>query len=405
MKLYYPLEGVKIVALEQYIAGPLCTMWLADCGAEVIKVERPGTGDPRRNYLPVAEDVDGNKSYGGFNTYNRNKKSITLDIQSEKGKEIYKELVRQADVVVENFAPKTIEKLGLGYDVIKEINPRIIYAAISGFGRLEGYKGIYSERPAFDPVIQAMGGITELIGEENKAPLWGFSGLADLFTGVVTAYEIMLALFMREKTGEGQFIDACMYDNLVALNERAIMIYSFTGEILSRGKEKFQAPAGAYMVKDGSYVSFITPNDIVWGKLCKAMGREELISNPKTVTGVERVRNKDFLDPIINEWMGARSKEEVVDILLQYGIPVGPVQNSRDLVNCPHLKARKMLLEIDDPVAGKRTFARSPVRMSKTHDVPLKGAPGLGEHTDSILKELFKYSDEDLEKLHQQKVI
>src|SRR4030042_643160 len=161
MNQYFPLEGVRIIALEQYIAGPYCTMWLADNGAEVIKIERPGVGDPRRNYMPVIEDKSGKKAYGGFMEYNRNKKSLALDIQSEKGKEIYKELVRNADVVVENFAPRTADKLGIGYNVLEKINPKIIYAAISGFGRMEEFKGIYSERPAFDMVIQGMGGILD----------------------------------------------------------------------------------------------------------------------------------------------------------------------------------------------------------------------------------------------------
>jgi len=405
MSLYYPLDGVRIVALEQYIAGPLCTMWLADSGAEVIKIERPGTGDPRRNYLPASEGANGEKSYGGFNTYNRNKKSLTLNIQSEEGKKIYKELVKSADVVVENFAPKTINKLGLGYDVIKEINPKIIYAAISGFGRMDGFQGPYSDWPAFDPVIQAMGGITDQIGEEDKPPLFGFLGLADLFTGVVTAYQIMVALYMRDKTGEGQLIDACMYDNLVALNERAVMIHSYTGEVVSRGKEKFQAPAGCFKVKDGSYVSFITPNDIIWGKLCEVMERKDLIDNPMTATGMARAKNKAFVLPIVNKWMEARTKDEVIEKLHKYGIPVGPVQNAGDLIKCPHLKARKMLVDVDDPVVGKRTYARSPIRMSKMKEVPANNAPGLGEHTDSILKEVLNYSDEAIKKLHQDKVV
>jgi len=153
----YPLEGIRVLALEQYIAGPDCTMWLADNGAEVIKIERPGIGEPRRNYLPVVEDENGNKAYGGFKIYNRNKKSITLNLRSKKGQDIYKELIKHADVVVENLGPKTIEKFGLGYDVLEKINPRLIYAAISGFGRLEDFRGIYSDRPAFDPVIQAIG--------------------------------------------------------------------------------------------------------------------------------------------------------------------------------------------------------------------------------------------------------
>lgn len=405
MNQYFPLEGVRIIALEQYIAGPYCTMWLADNGAEVIKIERPGVGDPRRNYMPVIEDKSGKKAYGGFMEYNRNKKSLALDIQSEKGKEIYKELVRNADVVVENFAPRTADKLGIGYNVLEKINPKIIYAAISGFGRMEEFKGIYSERPAFDMVIQGMGGILDHIGEEDGPPLKGFFGLADLFTGVVTAYEIMLALFMREKTGEGQFIDGCMYDNLVALNERAVMIYSFTGEVICRGKEKFQSPAGCYKVKDGTYVSFVTPNDVVWGNFCKAIGREDLIKDPRTVTGIERSKSKNFVNEIINDWMNIRTKEEVIDRLMKNGVPIGPVQTSKDLVHCPHLRARKMMLEVDDVVAGKRVFARSPVRMSKAKEAPAIPPPRLGEHSEGILKELLKYSDEQIQELRKEKVI
>ncbi len=337
--------------------------------------------------------------------YNRNKKSLALDIQSEKGKEVYKELVRNADVVVENFAPRTADKLGIGYNVLEKINPKIIYAAISGFGRMEEFKGVYSERPAFDMVIQGMGGILDHIGEEDGPPLKGFFGLADLFTGVVTAYEIMLALFMREKTGEGQFIDGCMYDNLVALNERAVMIYSFTGEVICRGKEKFQSPAGCYKVKDGTYVSFVTPNDVVWGNFCKAIGREDLIKDPRTVTGIERAKNKNFVDEIINDWMNIRAKEEVIDRLMKNGVPIGPVQTSKDLVDCPHLRARKMMLEVDDVVAGKRVFARSPVRMSKAKEAPAIPPPRLGEHSEGLLKELLKYSEEQIQELRKEKVI
>jgi CoA:oxalate CoA-transferase len=406
MNSAYPLQDIRVLALEQYIAGPECTMWLAYCGAEVIKIERPGSGDPRRNYLPVVEDDKGNKAYGGFMVFNRNKKSFTLNIQSEKGKEIYKELVKQADVVVENMAPKTIKKLGLGYDVLQEVNPRIIYAAISGFGRFEELKGIYSEWPAFDPVIQAMAGIMDQIGEEGGPPLWGFPGLADLFTSVVTGYAIVLALLMREKTGEGQFIDASMYDSLFALNTMGIMMQSFTGEVVSRGGlAKYQAPAGAYQVKDGSYVALIVPNEFMWKRFCEAIGREDLLKNSKTISGSERVKNKEFLDPIVQEWMGARTREEVADALIKHGVPVGPVQNTQDLINCPHLKARKMLLEVEDPVAGKRIFARTPFKMSKTKDVPPKTIPQLGEHTESILKEILHFDDQRIQELHKEQVI
>ncbi len=406
MEIPYPLQGIRVIGLEQYVAAPDCTMWLANAGAEVIKLERPGTGEPRRTYLPVAEDGKGNKAFGGFMIYNRYKKSLTLDLQAEKGKQIYKDLVKRADVVVENFAPGAVDKLGLGYDVLQQINPRLVYAAMSGFGRLKELSGIYSHRPAFDPVIQAMAGITDQIGEEGGPPPYGFPGFADLYASIVTAYAIMLALFMREKTGEGQFIDSSMYDNLVALNAMGIMIHSFTGEVVTRGKSlTFQAPAGVYKVKDGSYVALLVANEFLWPKFCQAIQREDLIKNPKTITGSERFKNKDFLNLIVQEWMAARTKEEVVDVLLKNGIPAGPVQNIRDLVNCPHLKARKMFVEFEDPVAGKRIFARNPIRMSKAKEVPPGRAPRLGEHTDSILKELLEYDAKRIQELHEEKII
>ncbi len=406
MKIGYPLKGIRVLALEQYIAGPDCTMWLADSGAEVIKIERPGSGDPRRTYLPVVEDEKGNKAYGGFKIFNRNKKSITLNLQSDKGKEIYKELIRHADVVVENMAPKTVEKLGLGYEVLQKINPRLIYAAISGFGRLEDFKGIYSERPAFDPVIQAMAGIMDQIGEEGGPPLYGFPGLADAFTSVVTGYAIMLALFMREKTGEGQFIDSSMYDSLVALNTMGIMIYSFGKEVVTRGNSlKYQAPAGTYRVKDGTYVALIVANEFMWERFCKAIGREDLREDPRFADGKKRVANREVLDTIVKEWMGARTREQVVEALLKQGVPVGEVQTTEDLVKCPHLKARKMLLEIDDPIAGKRIFAKSPFRMSGVEEPRATTAPDLGEHTENVLKDLLQYGDEKIAELRKEKII
>lgn len=338
--------------------------------------------------------------------YNRYKKSLTLDLQTDKGRKVYKELIKQTDVVVENLAPKTVDKLGLGYDVLQQINPRLIYAAMSGFGRLEEFKGVYSERPAFDPVIQAMSGITDQIGEEGKPPPYGFPGLADLYASIVTAYSIMLALFMREKTGEGQFIDSSMYDNLVALNAMGIMTYSLKGQVLTRGRTlTFQAPAGVYKVKDGSYVALLVANEPLWPKFCKAIQREDLIENPKTTTGSQRFKNKDFLEPIVQDWMADRTKEQVVDILLKNGIPAGAVQNIEDLMKCPHLKARKMFVEFDDPIAGKRIFAKNPVRMSKAKEVPPMRAPRLGEHTESVLKELLKYDEQEIEGLRKDRIV
>ncbi len=402
MKMDYPLQGIKVLALEQYIAGPDCTMWLADNGAEVIKIERPKVGEPRRNYLPVVEDEAGNKAFGGFKLYNRNKKSVTLDLQKEEGREIYRELIRHADVVVENLGPKTIKKLGLEYETLEKINPRLIYAAISGFGRLDEYRGVYSDRPAFDPVIQAMAGILDHIGEEDGPPLWGLPGMADLFTSVVTGYAILLALYMREKTGEGQFIDSSMYDSLASLNAMGIMIYSFAGLVVRRGTAgKFQYPMGTFQVGDGSYVALLVANEFIWERFCRAIGREDLIKDSRTENGLVRVQNREFLDPIVHEWMQARTNDQVVQELINEGVPVGPVQSTEDLVNCPHLKARKMLMEIDDPIAGKRIFAKTPFRMTGVKEPPAKTAPDLGEHTESVLTGWLGYDGETISRLRQ----
>ena len=267
-------------------------------------------------------------------------------------------------------------------------------------------KGIYSDRPAFDPVIQAMAGILDHIGEDNGPPLWGLPGLADLYTGVVTGYAIMLALYMREKTGEGQFIDSSMYDTLVSLNAMAVMVYSFAGLIVRRGTAgKFQHPMGTFRVKNGKYVALMVANDKVWGQFCKAIGREDLVNNPKTQNGQARVQNKEFLDPIVAEWMEARTSEEVVEQLLKENVPVGPVNSVEDLMKCPHLQARKMLLEIDDPITGKRIFANTPVRMSKKKDRIPTTAPDLGEHTEEILKSLLGYDADKIASLRAEGIV
>lgn len=400
----YPLKGVRIVALEQYIAAPYCTMWLADCGAEIIKIERPGGGDPRRNYQPGLKGDTGETVYGGFVTYNRNKKSVALDLQTPEGRDVYLDLVKTADVVVENLKPGSVDKLGLGYDDLSQINPRLIYAAISGYGRTKGLDGVYSGLPAFDPVIQAMSGITNLFGEEDGPPEVSPIALGDLFTGVMAGYQILLALYMRERTGEGQFVDAAMYDSLVALNEKSVMLHTFAGEILSRGRDKYQAPYRTFAVKDG-YVALITPNDFIWTRFCKAIGKEEMLSDPRLKTGQLRASNTDAWEPTVEGWMAERSAQEVVNALDKLGVPVGRVQTGKDLTQCAHLEARRALVEVDDPDVGKLRLARAPVRLSAMSEVQSGSAPKLGEHTSSILNNMLGYSDDKVAELKAAGVI
>ncbi len=231
-----PLNGVRVLGLEQYVAGPCCTMILADAGAEVIKIEPPGSGDPRRALPPFASNERGEKSSGGFMRFNRNKKSLTLDLKQEKGKEIFRALVGKSDVIVENLRPGTMERLGLPYETIREWNPALIYASISGFGKWGPLRGPYWDRPGFDIVFQAMGGLMHNVGEKDGPPSYlGFT-LVDLYTPMVTAYGILLALRMRDQTRVGQYLDMAMYDCTAALNEGSVAIHSYTGEVPGRDR-------------------------------------------------------------------------------------------------------------------------------------------------------------------------
>lgn len=384
-----PLEGLTVLAVEQFIAGPYCTMLLADAGAEVIKVERPGVGDPRRTIGPYLTAKDGStRISGGFLEYNRNKKSITINMQAPEGKEMLLKLAAQADVLVENFRPGTMDKLGLGYAELSAVNPRLIYAAVSGFGQLPTHVGPYSKWPAFDIVSEAMGGVMHMVGFEDRPPTTTLYGLADTYSGLVTALGIMMALAARERTGRGHFVDTSMYDAMLAMNERALATYALTGEVPVRGRETIQGPRGAFMASDG-YVALNIPTDDMWARLVKVMGRDDLIEDPKSKDGPARAANcEGYLRPIIEAWMSTRTKSQVVEAVLAAGVPAGPVQAADEIFACPHVAARKMLVEVDDPNLGPVKFARTPVRLSDTQEVEGRPAPALGQHTEEVLGRL-----------------
>jgi len=392
-----PLDGIRVVALEQYMSAPYCTMLMADAGAEVIKIERPGTGDPRRSIPPFAEK-DGKKKAGGFMAYNRNKKSLALNIREEAGKQIYLDLVKKADVVVENLRPGSTDKMGTGYKDLKEINPRLVYAAISGFGRMEGYEGPYSSRPAFDIVAEAMGGIMNLVGFEDKPPSWTIYGMADVYTGLCTSFAIMQALYMRERTGEGQFVDSAMLDNMISLNERMVMLYSITGQEPHRGRLKHLYPRGAFQCKDG-YLALNVPDDLIWSRFCRVIDRKDLIGDERSSSGTARASNAAFLRPIIEEWLGTRTREEAEDIMNSNGIPVGSVYKAEDIFASPQVNVRQMLLDIEDPDVGSNKFSRGPVMLSSSPEPPKNPAPTLGEHSREILSDILGRNDEEISQL------
>jgi formyl-CoA transferase len=392
-----PLSGIRVVGTDQYMAGPYCTMLLGDAGAEVIKIERPGSGDPRRAMPPFAER-DGKKKAAGFMGYNRNKKSVALDMRSDAGKEVFRRLMAESDVLVNNLRPGALTRMGFGYDALKGINPRLIYAVISGFGRMEGHQGPYGDRPAFDIVAEAMSGIMHLVGFEDRPPSWTIYGMADIYSGMVTAYGIMQALFMRERTGEGQMVDSAMYDNMLSLNESMMALYSVAQQSPHRGRPRNAYPRGAYQTKDG-YIALNVPDERIWGRLAECIGHPELAEDERTCSGPARIANREYLDPIIDAWMEKRTRAEAVDALNAIGVPTGPVYTAEDVFECPQVEARGMLMPIVDREVGEYRFARTPPHLSAAPELPANPAPRLGEHTRPVLEEMLGYSSAEVDAL------
>ncbi|HYM95696.1 MAG TPA: CoA transferase [Candidatus Sulfotelmatobacter sp.] len=381
-----PLQGVRVLGLEHYISGPWCSQILADAGAEVIKIERPGVGDPRRAYDPYFER-DGVRVSGGFVSYNRNKKSLALDITKPEGREIFLTLVDSADVIVENMRPGLMEKNGLTYAVLQARNPRLVYCAISGFGRTPDRKGPYAEWPAFDSVIQAMAGLASLIGERDGPPMLAPSGIVDLLTGTYAAIGVLLALLQRGITGRGQFVDVAMYDVTVAILERPLMIQEWTGRTPMRGMDEF-APVGMFRCKDGGYVALIIPTDEMWQRCCRAIGRDDLARRDDLGTVLQRSKAmKTVIIPELERWASDKRREQACEILRAAGQPAGLVETIADVHDSPQVAARGLLVPIDDPVTGPVRHPRMPVLFSD-YQPEHRRTPRLGEHTSDVLGEL-----------------
>lgn len=384
-----PLAGIRVVSLEQYVSAPYCTLLLADAGAEVIKIERPGLGDPRRAIPPFAEK-NGKRMGVGFMSYNRNKKSLALDIKAPAGQEVYRALVAEADVVVENLRPGSVDRLGLGYAALSALNPRLIYAVISGFGRLPGREGPFGNRPSFDIVAEAMGGIMHVVGFEDKPPSPTVYGMPDIFSGLAAAYGVAMALVSRATTGRGQLVDSSMYDNMISLNEGMVALHSVTGQSPQRGRPRALYPRGAFATQDG-FIAFTVPDETMWRRTCEVMGRSDLMDDPRTNSGPARAENRVFLDPIVEEFFAAITREEAVRRLVDAGVPAGPIQTAEDVFACPQLEARGTLMSIEYPDLGSFRFARTPLHMSDAPDVPRRPAPELGQHTHEVLAGVLGY--------------
>ena len=400
-----PLEGIKVLSFEIQVAGPYCTMMLADQGANVIKVERPQGGDTARGGAPKIKNDKGEIQSGYFLRFNRNKRSLTLNLKSDKGRELFRDLAKESDVVVENFRPGLLDDMGVGYKDLSELNPRLIYACISGFGSLDGYLGPYSKRPAYDIVAQAMGGMMHSCGQADGPPTWLGSALGDIVSGMNAANAIALALYQRKDTGKGQYIDVSMYDTIIGLAERSVSAYSLAGTTLSRGRELYMAPWGPFECKDG-YVGLIVATERDWGKFCEAIDRPDLSGHEGTTSGPERAGNMSgWLGDIINEWFAQHTRAEAGEKLLAAGLPVGPVQDAKDIFEDPHVAARKLIIDVPDPVLGSVKLVGPVARLSANPEPRAEPAPLLGEHNAEILSGELGCTPEQIAELKEQKVI
>ncbi|PIC63473.1 CoA transferase [Sporosarcina sp. P13] len=391
-----PLEGIKVIDFTQAYSGNFCTMHLADYGAEVIKIERYSSGDQAREWAPIK---NGHSAY--FATVCRGKKSLEINLKSDEGKEVIKQLVKDADIVTENFKVGSLDRLGLGYDVLKGINSRIIYASISGFG----LNGPMSKFPAYDNVASAASGIMYTSGFEGGPPLKTGPALGDSYPGASLFMGICMALFHREKTGEGQRIDVSMFDSLFSLLDFPILEYATTGNIPKRygNSDPGCAPYDIFEAKDG-FISLGIASDRLWLQFCNVLDKQEWIENAKFKTNENRVANYQELKLQIEEITRSYRKEEFQNLLISKGIPCIAVSTVPEMMENPQIVARNMVVDIDDPGVGIMKAPGIPIKFSATPGIIKSGAPLLGSSTVEVL-ESIGYSDDEIKQMRSSGVI
>ena len=392
-----PLDGIKVLDLTRVLAGPYATMLLGDLGAEVIKIEQPGTGDESRNFGPFKN---------GFSLYfmsvNRGKQSVTLNLKTERGQAIFKQLLEQTDILVENFRPGTMEKLGLDYDTLQIEHPSLIYAACSGFGQT----GPYAQQGAYDMIIQGMGGIISITGEPDGPPVRVGTSISDITAALFTTIGVLSALHHRNRTGSGQFVDVAMLDSLVAVLENAVVRYFATGEAPKPLGARHPAitPFEAFASADG-HVIIALGNDTLWAKFCEHVNRKELISDERFRTNADRTENHSELFPILSEIMSHRKTDDWIEALGKIGVPCGPINAMDKVVSHPQVQAREMITRIAHQITGEVEVPGVPIKLSETPGDVDSPAPSLGEHTAQVLTGLLKMPPDEVEALRRDGVI
>ncbi len=393
-----PLEGLRVVDLTRVLSGPYCTMHLGDLGAEVIKVERPGEGDDTRSFAPPFQGDQA--AY--FLSVNRNKKSITLDMKSERGKEVLWRLIDVADVLVENFRPGAMDRLGLGYDAVKARRPSMVYCSISGFGDT----GIQKNRPGYDVIVQGEAGIMDITGPRDGAPHKVGVAVADLVSGLNASQGILAALYTCKSTGIGQHVRISMYEAVAALLTFNASIFYATGNSPRRRGNEHPTivPYETFEAADG-WINLGVANDDLWQRFCQAAERSELTTDTRFAKASDRVRNREVLVPLVKAVVKERTRDEWLKRLDKAGVPSGAIRTVGEVCESEVLKARSMVAEMRHPSAGVVKGIKSAMHLSQTPLDSYAPPPMLGEHTREILTGVLGYSTSDFDRLVRDKVV
>ena len=388
------LENLTVLDLTRVLAGPFCTMMLADMGANVIKIEIPGGGDDTRAYPPFRNNRKGEKESIYFANINRNKSGITLNLKSEDGKAIFRELVKKADIVVENYRPGVMDKLGLGYDELKKINPRLIFGSASGFGNT----GPYRLRPGYDILAQAMGGMMAITGVPGGPPTRVGSAIGDILGGLHLAIGLLAAVNARNLTGEGQRVDISLMDSVIAATENTGVKYIESGKIPPRMGNRYAAvsPYDAFRVKDGVII-IAAGNQHLYEKLCtEILHRPDMITDARFTDMSGRLEYQDDIKKVIEETLKDETMDHAVELLLAKGIPAGPIYDISQIMADPQTKEREMFIEMEHPTLGNITVNGCAIKLGDTPASVRTPAPALGQDNAKILGEFLGMSDKEI---------
>jgi len=387
-----PLAGLRVLDLGRYQAGPRCALMFARMGAEVIKVEALNGDESRRN----GPTVRGQSAY--WVQYNSGKKSLAINLRTDEGKEVLRDLVKVSDIFLQNFRPGTIDIMGFGYDVLKELNPKIIMINVSAYGQT----GSMKDQVGFDPIGQAMGGLMSLTGTPDDAPMRTAFPLIDRITSLHATIGALAALRERDISGEGQTIDVCLADTGFTTNEIPISAYLGSGHVVQR-EGNGKGLGGTYQTKDG-WIIIAANNDAMWGRMCEAVNKPEWLEDTRFSTRADRQANNDALEDELTEWFSERNTRDAAEHLSAHSVPCAPVNTVEQAANEPLLQEREMMMEIPDPVAGTMWVTGKSIKFGRTPMV-VNPTPLIGEHTRELLSDVLGYDDEKIGSLEDSQVI